>query len=129
MTSFKSYMILVVVSLHNNKDYKLAINNKNSKQKDKQTVSWLGYIIIRAGIYEFHLILFFQQNVACKKFFYYHLSSSTDEIPALKTLESHSMRHIKRGKAILSDIQKKFRHGNKEAGYLKRSSEQASCKE
>ena len=37
-------------------------------------------------------------------FFYYHLSSPADGIPALKTLDSHSMRHIKRGKAVLSDL-------------------------
>ena len=39
-----------------------------------------------------------------RNIFYYHLSSSTDGIPALKSLDSHSMKHIKRGKAILSDL-------------------------
>ena len=37
-------------------------------------------------------------------FLRFHLHSPVDEIPPLKTLDSHSVKHIKRGKQILSDL-------------------------
>ena len=37
-------------------------------------------------------------------FLRYHLYSTVDNIPPLKTLDSHSMKHIKRGKQVLADL-------------------------
>ena len=37
-------------------------------------------------------------------FFRFHLHSTVDNIPPLKTLDSISMRHIRRGKQVLSDL-------------------------
>ena len=37
-------------------------------------------------------------------FFHFHLHCTVDNIPPLKTLDSISMRHIRRGKQILTDL-------------------------
>ena len=37
-------------------------------------------------------------------FFRFHLHSTVDNIPPLKTLDNISMRHIRRGKQVLADL-------------------------